>query len=329
MKTLYSSLFAATLLITNLASARPVNKVTVNGNWSVPATWSLGRIPQDGDSVVIPSSYTLTLDKPVTLNNLFLTVAGTFALNKSALTLDAASVVKILSGAWLYGATFSSQEVISINGVVKFTGNTDFLVIGPTTANKNTASSPNGFSNNPVILPLTFLSFTVKSQNDNTVLISWNTADEVNNSHFEIERSYDQTDWQVVATVLPGNNSQMNSYQSTDQMTINGTIYYRIRQVDLDGKYMYSAIALVKSSGVKTTGAISSNGKNINIRLNSEMSSRITVRLISMNGQVLRQQTYDAPSTLISFTADSFNTGAYVVQVADGNGLIQAKVVVL
>ena len=330
MKTLYT-LLAALFLITNLASAYPVDKVIVNGgNWSSPAAWSLGRIPQDGDSIVIPSSFSFVLDKSQTLNDVYITVQGSLVLNKTSLTLDAQSSVQIISGGWLYGGNISPLEKITIGGVVKFTGNTDFLVLGPNTANKNTTASPNGFGTNPthVLLPVTFISFTADMQNDNTALISWSTTDEMNDGHFEVEKSLDGTDWQVIGTVLPGNNAQINNYQYTDNITGNGTVYYRIRQVDLDGKYMYSIIVTVKATGLKTTASIFSAGKSVNIRLNGAVKNRVTVRLISMNGQVLRQQTYDAPPTMISFTP-AVSDGAYVVQVIDGNGLIEAKVVIL
>jgi hypothetical protein len=330
MKTLYTVL-AAIFLITNCANAYPVDKVTVNGgNWSNPATWTLGRIPQNGDSIVIPSFYSLTLDISETLNDVYIMVQGSLALNKTSLTLDAQSSVQILFGGWLYGSNFSSLEKITIGGVVKFTGNGDFLVLGPNTANKNTATSPNGFASNPVrvILPVTFTAFTADLQNDNTALISWSTTDEMNNGHFEIEKSLDGTDWQVIGTVLPGNNPQINTYQYTDNIAGNGTVYYRIRQVDLDGKYMYSIIATVKATGLKATASIFSAGKNVNIRLNGAVKNRVTVRLISMNGQVLRQQTFDAPPTMITFTP-AVSDGAYAVQVTDGNGLIEAKIVIL
>ncbi len=87
-------------------------------------------------------------------------------------------------------------------------------------------------------LPVELLSFVATKEGRN-VLLKWSTATELNNSHFEIERSTDGHEWEKIAKVKgAGNSSNIVSYNYTDFMVPDGfnTIYYRLVQVDFDGK---------------------------------------------------------------------------------------------
>src|SRR5579872_589807 len=98
MKTKLYTLLVLTLLSTGLsASARTLNTVKVNGgDWSSASTWSLNRIPQSSDSIVIPAGFTVILDNSYSLNNLYINIGGTLNFNQNnTLALDVASVVNI------------------------------------------------------------------------------------------------------------------------------------------------------------------------------------------------------------------------------------------
>ncbi|ANQ50134.2 hypothetical protein MY04_2766 [Flammeovirga sp. MY04] len=74
------------------------------------------------------------------------------------------------------------------------------------------------------------------SPNNNQVDISWSTATEINNSHFDIERSSDQKSWEVIERVdaKGGNSSVSIDYEFTDERPLQNA-YYRLVQYDLDG----------------------------------------------------------------------------------------------
>lgn len=85
-------------------------------------------------------------------------------------------------------------------------------------------------------LPVLFSGFEA-ARKGCTALLSWSTAMEKDNDHFEVERSIDGRDFQVIATVrAAGNSSGERQYQFEDAHPANGKNYYRITQVDLDGK---------------------------------------------------------------------------------------------
>jgi len=79
-------------------------------------------------------------------------------------------------------------------------------------------------------------SFTAMIQNSNT-LLSWETASEINNDYFIIERSSDGKKFETIATVAGAGNSKIaKRYQYSDQSQISGLQYYRLSQVDFDGQ---------------------------------------------------------------------------------------------
>ncbi|GAA4330821.1 hypothetical protein [Flaviaesturariibacter amylovorans] len=90
-------------------------------------------------------------------------------------------------------------------------------------------------------LPLTWLSFTGIA-NTTGNLLQWTTANESNTSHFEVERSADGSSFQGIGRVgAAGNSSTDRRYSFTDGVT-GGTYYYRLKQVDNDGRYSYSSV---------------------------------------------------------------------------------------
>lgn len=91
-------------------------------------------------------------------------------------------------------------------------------------------------------LPVIFSSFTVTCGNNET-LVSWATASEQNASHFDVQRSANGTTWTTIATLTAaGNSNTEKRYSYTDQQPQGK--FYRIKEVDLDGKTQYSLVGV-------------------------------------------------------------------------------------
>ncbi len=99
-----------------------------------------------------------------------------------------------------------------------------------------------------VVLPVTLTSFNAYAQNDKVVL-DWTTATEQNNSGFVVERSADSKAWTKIGFVnsraTGGNSTTVLAYQHLDLQPLKGTGYYRLKQTDFDGRYVYSNIRQV------------------------------------------------------------------------------------
>jgi hypothetical protein len=85
------------------------------------------------------------------------------------------------------------------------------------------------------VTPVELIDFTVSSFNHNA-LLNWTTASEINNDHFEIERSMDGIHFQKIGSVSgKGNTNSVSYYSLKDENIPEAKIYYRLIQVDLDG----------------------------------------------------------------------------------------------
>ncbi len=88
-------------------------------------------------------------------------------------------------------------------------------------------------------LPVTLLSYTVNCV-DKGVQLSWQTASELNSDRFIILRSSDGENWEEIGSVgAAGNSSVLIQYKFTDNDPLNETAYYKLKQVDVDGKYKF------------------------------------------------------------------------------------------
>jgi Secretion system C-terminal sorting domain len=95
------------------------------------------------------------------------------------------------------------------------------------------------------LLPIELLSFQAKNQN-NQNLLTWQTATETNNKGFEIERSFNGIDFEKIGFIKgAGNSNQTQNYQFIDAKPFNVT-YYRLKQIDFDGKFDYSNTISIK-----------------------------------------------------------------------------------
>lgn len=102
---------------------------------------------------------------------------------------------------------------------------------------------------NRFVLPIELTAFNA-SCDGNSVKINWQTASESNNNYFEVERSTDAVNFTSVLKVNSQNSNSASPlfYNAIDNNAINGKSYYRLKQVDFDGKFSYSSIVVLNCS---------------------------------------------------------------------------------
>jgi hypothetical protein len=111
----------------------------------------------------------------------------------------------------------------------------DYTVTPPVSGFQMTLGGSAGFSCN-LALNVKLYDFQGVSKNGVNYL-NWITASEVNNSHFVVERTIDGYNWETIATISgAGNSSEMLSYNYADKDCEQGISYYRLKQIDYDGK---------------------------------------------------------------------------------------------
>jgi len=319
----FLTLFIA-LVTAATVTAVPVIKAKKNNvNWNSSSSWDLNRKPQNGDTIIIPVNYTIVLDNSQTLNNVIIRVVGTLELDNGMLILNSTSRIyvygKILSGGQQNG------DKIKIGNVFKF--NDSPPITGAFYADNTTGTAPNGFS--PLgILPVTFINFNV-SKVDNGTRITWTTATEINNNRFEIEKSFDGSNWSVIAMMSASSvTNQKTTYTFTDRKVDASVTYYRIKQIDNDGSATYTAIRSLKNTEVSSSAKIfASSNKTVTIQFDA-VRTRVSVRILNLNGQPVVQDSYQN-SAYISLNLNNAVSGLYVVQVTDQDNNVENKKIIL
>lgn len=146
-------------------------------------------------------------------------------------------------------AVYASSGGLTISysgGVITVTGISNTHIPDNSTRYVTIASIDGGTP-----LPIELLKFEAKPINDRYVALEWQTASEINNDYFEIERSKDAINWEVISEKIDGagNSSSLLSYEDFDYYPYKGTSYYRLKQTDFDGAFSYSAIRSVNFKG--------------------------------------------------------------------------------
>ena len=320
MKTL-NSLFFTLLISASVCGAPKITAVINNGQWDVNSTWDLNRQPQDNDTIVIPAGITVVLDHSASLNNVYIRIYGTLRFIGGMLTIDILSTIYIQAGGKIVGT--SNSEQIKLGGIHKYKGG-EGTITGPAIAN---AASGNGFVF--LTLPVKFISF-YAAKTGSVVELTWSTAEEINNSHFNVQRSTDGSTWKDIAVVMAVSKpAPINKYAYSDKSNNSGTVYYRLKQVDKDGRYTYSTIKTIhhnRESGMANVYV--SAKQTIAIEFNEQVTGKVIVRVVGVNGQSLREQHFTQPAYHYQLQVANAVPGVYVMQViSDTNKAIVKKVV--
>ena len=186
------------------------------------------------------------------------------------------------------------------------------------------------------VLPVKFTSFTAVKKSADAVL-SWTVVNETASvDHYEIERSVDGTIFNKINSFAKAVNlSNGNVYNYTDQNIAaaksNGTIYYRIKQVDVDGRFVYSEIRSVKTSDKSSFVAVYPNPveNTTSIEVNAPTAVVITFSLMGNDGKILQTNSIQAVKgiNIKTIAMNSYPSGSYLLKVMMGNELQTIKII--
>ncbi len=187
------------------------------------------------------------------------------------------------------------------------------------------------FGSTALTLPLDLLTFTGSLQTDNTVLLKWKTENEVNTSHFEVERSADGSNFSAIGTVAADNStSTTHNYSYIDMDAANQQsliLYYRLKMVDANGAYSYSNIISVLFNDI--TGAVIVNPNPVvsaaQVRVTAPAPGKIQWKLLDNAGRSVQEnfmQVRKGNGNSFTINMDKFAAGVYYLKVT-GNGIDQ------
>lgn len=180
-------------------------------------------------------------------------------------------------------------------------------------------------------LPVTGLQFAAKRTSKDKVELKWSTLQEMNNKGFFIERKDENQQEFVSIGFVPskspdGNSTSPLAYNSIDNNSFSGTSYYRLKQVDMDGKFSYSLVRFVNGEAAKAVTLkawpVPSNG-DVNVSVNGidkdvlqvfDMSGRLVKQVNVVNGSVEKISGLRPGVYVLRLAGEREATGKIVVQ---------------
>jgi Secretion system C-terminal sorting domain len=181
---------------------------------------------------------------------------------------------------------------------------------------------------NDVALGVTLTSFDAQLTVNNTVMLNWQTENEKDNSGFEIQRSVDAKDWQKIGFVKGKGQSSVAfdySFEDKGPLSIN---YYRLRQIDLDGKVAYSKVINVLAQKNKVGFSVFPNpikSKTATLDLNEDLMDG-TLIITNAIGSIVKKQTISSKITTLDFS--TLTNGLYIFEIQKGTNRYFEKVMI-
>ena len=238
------------------------------------------------------------------------------------------------SGNYIYAKTFGSAGIdngwaaaTDISGNTYLTGLIEGTVNFDVTTQLTAVNSVDIFiaKFGPLSpLPVKLTGF--KGENKGSInKLSWTTATEINNSGFELQRSSDGVNFPKIAFVdSKGRNGNSNTdlnYSFEDMNPFPGNNYYRLKQIDINGRFEYSKVVLLKQAKPNeiTVKSIFPNPvfENLNITINSSINERVSIVVANIEGKILMsvKTQLTRGDNQISLLSGSLTAGVYFIRI--------------
>jgi hypothetical protein len=165
----------------------------------------------------------------------------------------------------------------------------------------------------PTALPLTFLSFTAKEKAEG-VALNWRTLLEVGNSHFVVEHSKDGILFEPLTTLASnGSPGAIHSYVYLHLKAPEGLNYYRIKQVDLDGSFSYSQIAVVHIRRVLQSMVVAPNPAThtLMVTLGGALPANGELQVVDLSGRVVLRHPVSRGAVQVRLNIEKLMKGHY------------------
>ena len=292
----------------------PSGKVTITDADDTEMTfaWITLMNPLDG------SNEGLEMTLPAeTLASMGITV--TFAANRHSLTLQGSASLAAYQQAIAAIAYYHMGDTPDLSD--RFIDAT----VNDGGANSNTATTT--ISLIAGSLPVEWLFFEGHSEGQDA-LLHWATASELNSDYFEVERSLDGRMFTALDRVAAaGTTEGVSEYRFRDKGVSGqtpGSVYYRLRQVDLDGVFDYSNTIELLPGAAETALSVKVFPNPVRgaatLQLESRGLSQVGIRILSLSGQVMWEQSLNAPgiSERVPLDLSGWSAGYYFVQARGG-----------
>jgi hypothetical protein len=191
---------------------------------------------------------------------------------------------------------------------------------------KNVSGTSPNFSSaitlNQSVMPVSLIKYEANKKS-NGILLNWETASEVNSSNYIIYKSTDGSNFEEIGKIIAS--GKASNYQYIDKSAVFGINYYKLVQVDLNGKSVVLGVKSVNFE-LKTDNEVSIYPnpayQSINLNFDNSFSNTIYIKLFDLNGKELQEASIPSQKHFINYVLEFNNkvtTGVYFIRITSGN----------
>ncbi|MBX9783195.1 MAG: T9SS type A sorting domain-containing protein [Chitinophagaceae bacterium] len=189
---------------------------------------------------------------------------------------------------------------------------------------------------NAVSLPLTLLNFDAFLKTDK-VNLSWTTTEQRNFSHFILQRSSDARNFKEVMMLMtdPVSITSVNNYTYTDKISDANatTMYYRLQMVDVDGKFQYSPIRMIRlnaTNNITVQTFPNPATSELRVMIPASWQEKSTVyEIYNSNGILVSRTNVARAAQVQQLNVQSLGSGNYIIRVTNGSEISSSKFIKL
>lgn len=253
---------------------------------------------------------------------------------KLANTLDGASSYRTLAGektangVVLFGSRTSGTQLFKLYDNGGYNGPITGTPVVIATAETNTGFRGVAFAPQDIVAPLNLVTFSGSNIGGKHNL-SWNTANEQNTAHFDVQMSRNTNDFTDIGKVDSRNTTGTNAYQFGYTPVAKGDFYYRLKMVDRDGSFKFSGIIRLQSNTGASLSAFPNPSRNGMLLITHEEAERgTTLRLVAADGRVATTLSIQEGSTQTALSVNAYQKGIYRI-VLSGKKDVQSVSVII
>lgn len=305
----------------------PNGGVVFNRKWNVAATSQ----PTSDVTVVYPftnveysaivtalASRNTTVTSVNDLQMYKLTSSGVFA-NPNA---SGATGIVLMSGSnatttsWAHSTHSNNTDHLATYKVSSFSG----------------GGGGNGASQ--IALPVALMNFEVLAGSNHSARVNWTTAGEMNNSYFNVERSYDGEHFEFAGRVVGNGNSQQPidyTFLDKDIHKIQHTVYYRLKQVGIDGSNAFSGIRVVSFNPFDENTHLSAYPNPVSdelvLKTNWSQGEPYLIEVMDLNGGKVYEGNSSNMNGTHTLNTSKWIPGVYVIKASSNQGTEYLKLI--
>lgn len=182
-----------------------------------------------------------------------------------------------------------------------------------------------------VVLPVELVTFRA-IPNDSETQLYWQTATEVNNDYFQIERSSNGLDFTAIGKVNgSGDSYEMNEYTYVDKEPVLGANFYRLKQIDFDGSFEYSSIVSVAHILDKSDIGLHPNPfiQGARLSLSSGYEEEQLIQIFNIYGQLVFSNVLGKGEVGKELDLSHLAPGSYMFKFGQGKNTVVQKIIKL